>query len=99
MKTEKCKQTGSVLMQWSQQKLYQYLTEVFKKKCNVFVYEYFKITEEKIRFTMWFHDEWKSLNGKSVRNNVLVKLISISIQNYKIQPHFQAYAFKTFSIY
>jgi hypothetical protein len=31
MKTEKCKQTESVLMQWSQQKLYQYLTEVFKK--------------------------------------------------------------------
>jgi len=46
VKAEKCKETESVLMQWSQQKLYLYLTDVFLKKMHVFVYEYFKITEE-----------------------------------------------------
>jgi len=48
MKMEKCKQTESVLTQWSQQKLYLYLTDVFLQKCNVLVYEYFKITEGKV---------------------------------------------------
>ena len=38
----------------------------------------------KVRFQMWMDGENKSLNAEWLWNNILVKLMSISIEKYKI---------------
>jgi SHS2 domain-containing protein len=66
MKVEKCKETESVLMQWSQQKLYLHTTDVFLKKNAMFLFMNISKSQKKVRFTMWFHGKRKSLNGKFI---------------------------------